>query len=72
MGIDADLMRMMRDKGLGGAFVFSWADEWFKRTWNTLERQVAERRQLWHDPLTNEQWFGVLATDAGDGAGRRP
>ena len=31
------------------------------------EHQVpAERRQLWHDPLTNEQWFGVLATDAGE------
>ena len=22
-----------------------------------------ERRQLWHDPLTNEQWFGLVATD---------
>jgi hypothetical protein len=27
---------------------------------------VPERRQLWHDPLTNEQWFGVLATDGGE------
>ena len=66
MRIDAELMRVIRDQGLGGAFVFSWADEWFKRTWNTEESQVAERRQLWHDPLTNEQWFGVLATDAGE------
>ena len=30
------------------------------------EHQVPERRQLWHDPLTNEQWFGVLATDGGE------
>ena len=66
MRIDAGLMRLIRDQGLGGAFVFSWADEWFKGTWNTEESQVAERRQLWHDPLTNEQWFGVLATDAGE------
>ncbi len=66
MRTDAELMRLIRDQGLGGAFVFSWADEWFKRTWNTEESQVAERRQLWHDPLTNEQWFGVLATDAGE------
>ncbi len=28
-----------------------------------MEHQDPERRQLWHDPLTNEQWFGVVATD---------
>jgi hypothetical protein len=66
MRIDAELMRLIHDQGLAGAFVFSWTDEWFKRTWNTQESQVAERRQLWHDPLTNEQWFGVLATDPGE------
>jgi hypothetical protein len=59
-------MRLVHDEGGAGAFVFSWADEWFKRTWNTQESQVAERRQLWHDPLTNEQWFGLLATDSGE------
>ena len=25
---------------------------------------AAERRQLWHDPLTNEQHFGLVATDS--------
>ncbi|WP_114423683.1 hypothetical protein [Nocardioides houyundeii] len=63
MEMNAEMMRMMEDLGLGGAFVFVWADEWFKRTWNTMEHQVGERRQLWHDPLTNEQWFGLVATD---------
>ena len=43
--------------------VFAWVDEWFKRTWNTMEHQEPARRQLWHDPLTNEQWFGLIATD---------
>jgi hypothetical protein len=66
MRIDAELLHVVRDQGAAGAFVFSWADEWFKRTWNTIESQVPERRQLWHDPLTNEQWFGVLATDGGE------
>ena len=64
MQTDADLLQLIHDQGASGAFVFSWADEWFKRTWNTQESQVDERRQLWHDPLTNEQWFGVLATDS--------
>ncbi len=63
MAMDADMMRMLEAKGTGGAFVFVWEDEWFKRTWNTLEHQDPERRQLWHDPLTNEQWFGLVATD---------
>ena len=63
MAMDADMMRMMEDKGIAAAFVFEWTDEWFKRTWNTEEHQDAERRQLWHDPLTNEQWFGLVATD---------
>jgi hypothetical protein len=66
MTIDADLLRVIRRERLAGAFLFSWADEWFKFTWNTLPRQqaVADRRQLWHDPWTNEQWFGLVATDA--------
>lgn len=63
LAIDADLMRMIQAKGMGGAFVFEWEDEWFKKTWNTVEHQQPDRRQLWHDPLTNEQWFGLVATD---------
>jgi hypothetical protein len=67
IGTDADLLRVIRRERLAGAFLFSWVDEWFKFTWNTVPRQqpVAGRRQLWHDPWTNEQWFGLVATDAG-------
>lgn len=72
MAIDADLLRLVRAQDMSGAFVFSWTDEWFKRTWNTMAHQVpADRRQLWHDPLTNEQYFGVVATDAGSVPGAR-
>lgn len=60
---DADLLRLIADQGLAGGFVFAWTDEWFKRTWNTLEHQVPERRQLWHDPYSSEEWFGLVATD---------
>lgn len=63
MQIDADLLRLIKDQGLAGGFVFGWIDEWFKFTWNTIEHQDPERRQLWHDPLTNEQHFGLLAAD---------
>jgi hypothetical protein len=39
--------------------------------------RASDRRQLWHNPLTNEENFGLVATDPGDeevvvidGAGR--
>jgi hypothetical protein len=64
MRMDAEMLQLIQDLGLAGGFVFSWADEWFKFTWNTISHQhPAERRQLWHDPLTNEQHFGLVATD---------
>jgi len=67
MAIDAELLRVIHRQGLSGAFLFSWIDEWFKFTWNTFRRHapVAERLQLWYDPWTNEQWFGLKAADAG-------
>jgi hypothetical protein len=67
MRIDAELLRVVHRQGLAGAFLFAWTDEWFKFTWNTVQRQepVADRRQLWHDAWTNEQWFGLVAQDPG-------
>lgn len=73
MRMNADLVRLVADAGLAGALLFAWADEWFKFTWNTLPRHqavAADRRALWHDALTNEQWFGLIATDPVP-AGRR-
>ena len=65
MQLDADMLRMMKDLGLAGAFVFEWQDEWFKRTWNTMDHQLpADRRALWHDAWTNEQHFGLQAVEA--------
>lgn len=66
MAINADLLRVQYDLGLAGGFVFSWHDEWFKRTWNTMDTEIpAGRRPLWPNPLTNEASFGLLAMDPG-------
>jgi hypothetical protein len=64
MRMDADMLALIQDVGLAGGFVFGWADEWFKFSWNTItHQQPADRRQLWHDALTNEQHFGLIAND---------
>lgn len=66
MAMDAAMLRMFRQIGLSGGLVFAWTDEWFKFTWNTVPRHLpvhGERRALWHDPLTNEQFFGLVAHD---------
>lgn len=64
--IDASLLQDIAKAGMAGGIVFSWQDEWFKRTWNTMYFEIpANRRKLWHNVLTNEQHFGVLAELSG-------
>ena len=48
-----------------GALVFTWQDEWFKRTWNNVMFDIADRRPFWSNIQTTEQCFGILAFDPG-------
>lgn len=50
----------IEETGYAGALVFSWQDEWFKRTWNTMDSTNAQRRAYWEDVQTCEQHFGLL------------
>ncbi|GAE25470.1 hypothetical protein JCM9140_1467 [Halalkalibacter wakoensis JCM 9140] len=50
-------------EGLLGGLVFTWQDEWFKRTWNTMYYDDPNRRQYWSNAQTNEQQFGFLSFD---------
>lgn len=51
--------------GCVGGCVFSWQDEWFKRTWNTMYAVNLMRTPYWSDYQTNEQYFGLLSFDPG-------
>lgn len=51
---------MIAEDYLGG-LVFTWQDEWFKRTWNTMDYDNPERRPYWSNQQTSEQHFGLLA-----------
>ncbi len=50
-------------EGYLGGLIFSWQDEWFKRTWNTMDLDNPDRRPYWSNAQTNEQHFGLLSFD---------
>nr|WP_275983837.1 hypothetical protein [Paenibacillus hamazuiensis] len=64
--INASLLQDIAGAGMAGGIVFSWQDEWFKRTWNTMHFEIPQnRRKLWNNVLTNEQHFGLVAERSG-------
>ena len=52
--------------GSAGSCLFSWQDEWFKRTWNTMYAVDLDNTPYWSDYQTNEQFFGLLTFDPGE------
>lgn len=62
----SDLVNKIHNQDMMGAIIFSWQDEWFKKTWNTADYSIADRRAYWSDTQTNEQSFGLLTFDPGD------
>lgn len=60
-----DCYNDIKAAGCAGSCIFSWQDEWFKRTWNTLHSVDLKRNPYWSDYQTNEQFFGILSFDPG-------
>lgn len=56
----------IKKAGLNGGLVFSWHDEWAKRSPNTLYAINEERSPYWSDYQTNGQYFGILSFDPGE------
>ena len=59
------MMDDIREVGCMGGLIFSWQDEWFKRTWNTTDQEEAERRPYWYSVESPEKSFGLLSFDPG-------
>ena len=65
--IDARLMAGIHDAGLAGGILFSWVDEWFKKTWIVSELESPpDRNRLWLNVLDAEQQYGLLAALPGE------
>ncbi len=60
-----DCYEDIMDAGCAGSCVFTWQDEWFKRTWNTMHAVDLDNTPYWSDYQTNEQYFGLLTFDPG-------
>ena len=60
------MMSDIRDVGCMGGLIFSWQDEWFKRTWNTTDQEESERRPYWYSVESPEKSFGLLSFDPGE------
>lgn len=56
----------IKASGAVGGIVFSWQDEWFKRTWNTAPFVDSNYSAYWSDVQTSEQGFGLLAFEPGE------
>lgn len=61
----AAMYRDIRSAGCAGCVIFTWQDEWFKRTWNTMHAVDLTQTAYWSDCQTNEQSFGLLSFDPG-------
>ena len=60
-----DMLGSIENAQYAGGIVFTWQDEWFKRTWNNVMLDIADRRPYWSNIQTTEQCFGLLAFDPG-------
>lgn len=64
--MDARLTQEIWDNGCAGAIVFAWIDEWFKKNWLVIDREIPlERNRLWLNYLDAEQNYGMLAARPG-------
>lgn len=64
--INQKLFQSIVSEGYAGGLIFTWQDEWFKRTWNTMDFDNPDRRPYWNNQQTNEQHFGLLSFEPGD------
>jgi hypothetical protein len=63
--INGLLMKSIHESGMAGGVLFSWFDEWNKKTWLFGEYSVPEeRRPFWFNLQDPEQNYGILPTPA--------
>ena len=68
--MNSEMFKTILDEGFAGGLLFAWQDEWFKKTWNTMDYDNPDRRPYWANRQTNEQNFGLLSFEPGNPSSR--
>ncbi len=64
--INGLLMKSIREARMAGGVLFSWFDEWFKRSWVFSPYEIpADRTPLWFSSQDAEKNYGLLAAYPG-------
>ena len=58
------LMDDIHRSGCMGGIVFAWQDEWFKRSWNTMDFDDPDARPRWLNVESSEENFGLISFSA--------
>nr|WP_255688599.1 hypothetical protein [Pontibacillus sp. HN14] len=58
--MNAELYKLIQEEGYAGSALFTWQDEWFKKTWNTMPYVEDGRRAYWFNYLSSETSYGVI------------
>jgi hypothetical protein len=60
----ARMVKNIHDSGYAGAVNFAWIDEWWKSTWICTPQTFPRARYpLWHNVMSPEQNYGLVAFD---------
>lgn len=63
--MDVLMMQDIAKEGYAGGMIFSWQDEWFKQTWNTIKYYATDTGKRTTNVQSAEQHYGILAFETG-------
>lgn len=63
--MDLSMMKDIAKEGYAGGMIFSWQDEWFKQTWNTIKYYATDTDKRTSNVQSTEQHYGILAFETG-------
>ena len=59
------MMKSIAEEEYAGSLIFSWQDEWFKQTWNTVKYSPDNAAERTPNRQSAEQSYGLLAMEPG-------